>query len=424
MNLQLSLCKPKRDKSAIRIRFTLPQTEGRHEVMTGVKDVVCNTWNSRSGQVSLNKNILRTNGMTVLQAELINSRLHHAQTTLVGLINEHYERCFPKAIDVQALKAEYNAMVRGQTIEKTSGRLDVVTSFDEYVKRPGIRPYHQANLLRTQRKVIEFLNVSNSSRDVSKINETWLIGFASFWMDEKRKNPQCANTVQAHLKRIRCVLRALNDDYTLARSLNRRIKLIQPTPVVKPTLDVSEIELLSMTEFPSATLNRTRDWFVIQCWTGIRRSDLMELTMNDITKHDGKWRIRLFQNKTHGLIDIPLHPQAASIIDRLGGLPRPMNPAHYGREIKNICRIAGFDEMMIGDVSAPLKQRGMYPRWKLIASHTARRSAATNLIRAGVSMDVACLLTGHTNVEQLSAYIQMTTSERSKQLDAAIALMT
>lgn len=421
MNLQLSLCKPRRPKSAVRIRFTLPNIKGRQEVITGVQ-VICDLWNEKSSKVTLNKQTLLDHGISVKEVELINTRLHRAQTTLVRLINEHLERHFPSPIELCSLKAEYTAVMRGVKVASTPAQQTAITAFDRYVLRAGISDYHKANLMRTQKKVLLFVQDTGASTTVEKINEEWLNDFANYWMDDKRDNPQAASTLHSHLKRIRCVLLALDDEYLLARSLKRRIKLSKPTPVIKPTLNIAEIEHLTSMAFTSATLTRTRDWFVIQCWTGMRRSDLMKLTMADVTMHDGKWRVRLFQNKTHGLIDIPLHPHASAILERLGGLPRPMAPAHYGREIKTICRLAGFDEVMIGDVSAPYKKRGMFPRWKLIASHTARRSAATNLVRSGVTMEVVCLLTGHSNVDQLGTYIQMTPREKSRQLDAAIDL--
>lgn len=419
MNFHLSLSQPNRKKSAVRIRFTLPKIKGRHTIQSGVQ-VVCSTWNNTTSKVTLSKQKLLENGLTIRDAELLNNQLHHAQTTLSRLIHKHQERCFPNAIDPQALKEEFTAHIKGHAIADQGGAVDVISAFDVYTQRPGIKAYHKANLLRTQKKVVEYVQSTGAAVAVEKINHEWLSSFASYWMDNKRTRPQAASTLHSHLKRIRCVLMALDDEYTLARSLNRRIKLIKPTPLIKPTLTISEIAHLASMTFDSATLTRTRDWFVIQCWTGMRRGDLMKLSMNDLSKHDGKWRIRVYQNKTHGLIDIPLHGHAEAIIERLGGLPRPMAHAHYGREIKTICRLAGFNEMMVGEMNTPFKKRGTFPRWKLIASHTARRSAATNLIRTGVSMEVTCLLTGHTNVEQLGAYIQMTPREKSKRLDAAI----
>lgn len=421
MNLQPSLCKPKRAKSAVRIRFTLPNVKGRHEVMTGIQ-VICNAWKNGDGRITRDKQVLIKHGLTLKDVELTNAKLHHAQTTLARLINEHQERSFPNTIDVSSLKADYAAVMHGLEVPGTQPRLNVISAFDKYVQRPSIKPYHKANLIRTQRKVALFIQDTSATSQIEGVNENWLNAFASYWMNNDRVNQQASSTLHSHLKRIRCVLMALDDEYTLARSLNRRIKLPEPTPVIKPTLNIQEIAQLASMKFDSATLSRTRDWFVIQCWTGIRRSDLMKLTMNDVKMSNHKWRICIYQNKTHGLIDIPLHPQAAAIIEKLGGLPRPMAPAHYGREIKTICRQAGFDEVMMGDVSAPYKKRGLYPRWKLISSHTARRSAATNLIKCGVSMDVACLLTGHSSVDQLGTYIQMTPRDKSKQLDAAIDL--
>ena len=381
-------------------------------------------WNEKQRRFSTGVRITHAHGYIPSDVEDLNDQLGHAEAIVRDIFRTHQltSRLENIPINGMQIKAEFHARLTGKPCPSVETQIDVLSAFDRYIERAGMKPSHKANLILTKGKVNAFVEATGISKAVSKINHNWLHRFARFYTEPRGTESTIlsATTMHSHLNRIRYVLNDLDDEFELSRSLNRQVKLISATPVIKPTLTPNEIESLLHLQLKTPSQMRARDWFVIQCWTGLRVSDLMKLSMSDVYEIDDKPRIRLYQNKTSGLIDIPLHPNVVDVIKRLDGLPDAMERTHYGKQIKQICRAAGFDEVIVGDRCTPYKKRGRYPRWQLISSHSARRSAATNLIRLGVNMDVVCLLTGHTSTDQLRQYIQLTPREKTRQLDEAL----
>ena len=75
----------------------------------------------------------------------------------------------------------------------------------------------------------------------------------------------------------------------------------------------------------------------------------------------------------------------------------------YNIIVRNICKKIGlYNECSITHAGKPVTAS----KWQLISSHTARRSFATNLYLAGVSLEDIALLMGHgKNVETTKRYI-------------------
>ena len=71
--------------------------------------------------------------------------------------------------------------------------------------------------------------------------------------------------------------------------------------------------------------------------------------------------------------------------------------------IRGICKRCGIDTV------CTLQQRGTTvtaPKWQLVASHTARRSFATNMYLAGIALEDIAMLMGHgKNIDTTKNYI-------------------
>ena len=77
------------------------------------------------------------------------------------------------------------------------------------------------------------------------------------------------------------------------------------------------------------------------------------------------------------------------------------------RDIKTICALARIDtEVTQGEERLP--------KWKFVTTHTARRSAATNLALQNVSVKIIADLGGWTDIRTLRIYL------RASGLDSAL----
>ena len=138
-----------------------------------------------------------------------------------------------------------------------------------------------------------------------------------------------------------------------------------------------------------------RDLFIVGCMTGLRYSDYSTLTKENFNKDF----IVKVTKKTGIKVTIPLSDYVREIYAKYDGeISKGLSIQHFNRYIKMICRKVGlndeikFDYTRGGKLVFETKHK-----WELISSHTARRSAATNLYQLGrMRTSDIMQLTGHT----------------------------
>ena len=181
------------------------------------------------------------------------------------------------------------------------------------------------------------------------------------------------------------------------------------------TLTESELNAIKNKDLNGVDyLENARDWLLIGCWTGCRVGDLMQLTNENIFHHTKYGRIIQYtQNKTGKMVMIPLHPHVVEILDRLEGFPRKISDQKFNNYIKTVCNLTGLILKVKGTRQNPethLKETGYFEKWKLIKSHTCRRSFATNHYNKMTNKQIMHI-TGHATEKMLLAYIGEVESE-------------
>ena len=164
----------------------------------------------------------------------------------------------------------------------------------------------------------------------------------------------------------------------------------------------------------SQRLQNAKDLFIIGLRTGLRISDFMYI--KEINLKQGF--IHIETKKTGQKVIIPLHQQIKEIYNRRGGLPYAISHQKFNLYIKEICKLVGIDELTEGAImntQTKRKEQGIYPKYKLVSSHTCRRSFASNLygkLPNRVIMDI----TGHKTETQFLKYIKITKEENAETL--------
>lgn len=156
-------------------------------------------------------------------------------------------------------------------------------------------------------------------------------------------------------------------------------------------------------------LDRVRDFFCLECYTGQRYSDIAAFDFNDIK--NGFWHLRT--KKTKDILKIPLNQYAMAILNKykeLGTLPALSNQ-RINDYLKELAKLAGIDE--------PIKKvyyRGskrieeIKPKYELISSHVGRRTFVTLSLEKGMRPEVVMTITGHKDLKTFSKYIKITSS--------------
>jgi integrase len=156
---------------------------------------------------------------------------------------------------------------------------------------------------------------------------------------------------------------------------------------------LSEAELKTIFEkhYVTDTLDLVRDWFIIDCFTGLRISDIRALDSQHILKD----RIRLVNEKTDTKVVIPIHPYVKAILKKHDGLPRKITDQKMNENIKKVCEIAGINEPVLYSVTKGGKRKDYHlKKYEMVSNHTARRCFITNLLNAGVPDNQVMQLAG------------------------------
>lgn len=164
-------------------------------------------------------------------------------------------------------------------------------------------------------------------------------------------------------------------------------------------LTSEEILALANVHLPIPSLEKVRDLFMFQIYTGLSYQDLFKLTSTDIkVGNDGKRWIYIFRTKTDSLSQIPLLPVAESILEKYhshskvvvtGRLLPVVTNQVYNRYLKTIFSIAGIK--------------------KNASSHVGRHTFATTiLLSKGISLETISRLLGHTTPRTTEIYAKIT----------------
>ncbi|MET7001072.1 site-specific integrase [Chitinophaga defluvii] len=173
------------------------------------------------------------------------------------------------------------------------------------------------------------------------------------------------------------------------------------------------IEQLDLSQNPR--LDRTRDLFLIGCFTGLRFSDYSILSPEHIK--DGFIEIR--QTKTGSKVVIPVHPVVERIRKKYNyALPKVISNQKMNEYLKEIGKlVSAFTTLItITYTKGGNKIIQTYPKWSLISTHTARRSFATNEYLASTPVITIMAITGHKTDKSFLRYIKLTPDEHAKLL--------
>ncbi|SDE48540.1 tyrosine-type recombinase/integrase [Riemerella columbipharyngis] len=256
---------------------------------------------------------------------------------------------------------------------------------------------------------------------VTDINNAFRNKFVE-WLNKQSYSVQ---TQTKYLKDIKMLCRFSETEHNISKEvLNWKINR-NPDNITKG-LYFSFIQLSILENLPlTGSLDNARDWLIISCYTALRVSELLSLDVNNIIEVDKRKYIKVIERKnintaTGGVKYTPLIPKILKIMDKRGGkFPEAVSEQYYNRQIKKVCKIAGFDKMV---ESAKTKNtgngnrriEGKYPFYDLVTSHIGRQTAVT-LFSQYIAPETLQLMTNHQSMEMLNHYNKTDIDTRQQQ---------
>ena len=270
---------------------------------------------------------------------------------------------------------------------------------------------------QTLLKVKTFGLYNGEKIDFNSFDKVFVVNFINYLQE----NDFSQNTISKHLKNLKTfLLQASRKSLITNKDFN--ISDFNLTPEETTAIYLSQEELDKMFALDlSAKKNYelARDIFLIGCYTGQRVSDYNGLTSLSIKKINNKEYFAIKQKKTKTKVNCYITKEIKEIMNlRYNGMPpRKILEKDLNKYIKVIGEILGFDEKIECIFKKGGKEVKEYiPKYKLIHSHTARRSFCTNMyIKKKPVFDIM-LFSGHKSEKEFYKYIRIAGEERASHI--------
>ena len=232
------------------------------------------------------------------------------------------------------------------------------------------------------------------------------------------ENNLSVNTVGKHIKSLKTFLNEATER-GLNHQLEFRNKKFKKTEEESDSiyLTIEELKKIEKIDLSSnKRLEKVRDLFLIGCYTGLRFSDFTQIKPENIIAEKSMIQIRT--HKTGDRVSIPLHPTVKNLLEKYNNkLPKSFSNQLTNELIKEVARMTGLREQIETSITKGGKvEKSTSPKYKLISTHTARRSFSTNCYIAGIPSISIMKITGHKTEKSFLKYIKITQEENADKL--------
>lgn len=155
-----------------------------------------------------------------------------------------------------------------------------------------------------------------------------------------------------------------------------------------------EVARIEAARMPTEAVSRSRDLFLMQCYTGMAYIDLMTYDFRQLAGGEEDQLCRGTRHKTGTEFAFVLTSEAAKILERYGYKLPKLSNQKYNAHLKIMADAAGLE--------------------KQITSHMGRRTAGSIWLNAGIPIDIVAKCLGHQS-------IQVTQRAYAKILDTTVA---
>lgn len=367
----------KEGKAPIEICCYLNQK--RRYISTGIF-IAPNDWND-------NKKIIRQNSdLSITQNKILDQQINQ----LENLELDCYQRGEPPTLAIvdrlkqqPTDKSDFLAFVSQQLADKKGVSFETIKAY---------------------RQLLKYLTDWKGRVSFADLTYSFVDSFSNHLLNKGLNQ----NSVNKHLRSLRAMINsAINNglmDLNKYPFRNYRIKHVAAN---RAHLTPEEIERIETLTIENPTLAAVRDMYLFSVYTGLRYSDIIRLTAENIVTTGNKTFLTLTMQKTALPLNIPLHAlfdgKPITLInkyltDRRATIFPPYTNGYINENLRQIAQLADIK--------------------KHITFHTARHTAATYLLNKGVNIVIVQKILGHTNVSTTEIYAKMLGATIEKELTA------
>lgn len=257
-------------------------------------------------------------------------------------------------------------------------------------------------------KMLEKYQVKNNIiLKFDEINLSFYRNFITLLEDENYS----LNSIGKHIKNLKIFLNdaLINGVTSNIIFKNKSFKVLKET-TTDIYLTTEEIKTLAEKDFSNRPrIELARDIFLIGCYTGQRVSDYNGLTNENIEYLDGHKFIKIHQKKTDNTVLIPITNEIKNVMKRYNNnFPPKLSEPILRENLKTACSTVGFKDLVqVIYTKGGKRIKKEIPKYRLVKTHTARRSFCTNYYVAGKSIQSIMLFSGHKTEREFYKYIRI-----------------
>lgn len=175
--------------------------------------------------------------------------------------------------------------------------------------------------------------------------------------------------------------------------------------------DFNEIQILFDEPFTKKTEILVRDKYVLNCFLGMRYSDLNKLESHFFSKKniaDKEFVVYTGRSKkTDHKVEFAVHPIAQQILEKYNYNIPKLSAKEFNEVIKVVAHRAGLRGLeRIREIRGHETIVRDIPKYELMSSHAGRRSFCTNFYNEGVSIAAIMSISGHQTENEFRKYIK------------------
>ena len=260
-------------------------------------------------------------------------------------------------------------------------------NFVEYFEKlVNERPKDRSSWSCTLKKLKTF---TEDNIPFSQITQEWLEGFQKFLLSEVSEV-----TAWHYYSNIKYALNKAFHQNIIPSNPSQFVKGIKKPETKREYLTIKEVKKLANTHCSN---QEVKDAFLFSCFTGLRYSDVISLTWDNIVND----KLEFKQKKTGGVEYLPISQTAKEILAKRKNIKNKSDiifgvPTKVGmfKHIKNWVKAAGIK--------------------KRVSFHTARHTFATMALTQGVDLYTVSKLLGHKDISTTQVYAKIIDSKKEE----------
>lgn len=299
-------------------------------------------------------------------------------------INRELDRIVNQIFDIKydfdSRKEAYNAdIIKRVYFNKTlepKKVLELYSEFINYKKSQGKNTGTIRTYTNKEARLREYLVfIKKEKLYINEINLNFIEAFQSYLL----KKGNDTSYINRQIQTIIALLSFAERKQYIQNNHLRSFEYLPKQPKPKIYLTTSELEVFEKGKITSLALQRVRDLFLFQCYTGMDYSTMKNFRESQIKTFQGQLFIEGDRQKNQQRFIVPLSDQALAIWNKYYKSLPIISNAKYNMYLKNICEILDIK--------------------KQLTTHSGRKTFANVWESKGLDRRTIADMLGHTKVD-------------------------